>query len=74
MTVSATEFKTHFGKYLKMLALEDIYITKNGKIIAKLVDPHIPAVDSISGILAGKVSDSLDSHAVREDRLSEYVF
>ena len=29
MTVSVTEFKTHFGKYLKMLALEDIYITKN---------------------------------------------
>ncbi len=73
MTVTATEFKTNFGKYLEMLMLEDIYITKNGKTIAKLVNPHVSAVDSISGILSGKVSDNLDRHSIREERLSKYA-
>ena len=36
MVVSATEFKVNFGKYLSMLATEDIFITKNGKKIAKV--------------------------------------
>ena len=73
MTVTATEFKTNFGKYLEMLMLEDIYITKNGKTIAKLVNPHVSAVDSISGILSGKASDNLDRHSIREERLSKYA-
>lgn len=55
-TVTATEFKTNLGKYLDMLPHEDIFITKNGKTVAKLVNPHVSAVDSISGILTGKVS------------------
>ena len=73
MVVTATEFKTNFGKYLDLLPLEDIFITRNGKTIAKLVNPHISAVDSISGILAGKVPADLDRHSVREDRLEKYA-
>lgn len=73
MTVTATEFKTNFGKYLDMLMFEDIFITKNGKPVAKLVNPHVSAVDSISGILAGKVPSDMDRHSFREDRLSKYA-
>lgn len=32
MTVTATEFKTNFGKYLNLSAKEDIFTTPNGKI------------------------------------------
>ena len=73
MTVTATEFKTNFGRYLDLLPFEDIFITKNGKPVAKLVDPHVSAVDSISGILAGKVSADLDRKTIREDRLAGYA-
>ena len=73
MFVTATEFKTNFGKYLDMLPLEDIFITKNGKTVAKLVNPHVSAVDSISGILAGKVSDDLDRKSLRGDRMERYA-
>ncbi len=31
------------------------YITRNGKTIAKVVNPQISAVDSIRGLLAGAV-------------------
>ena len=36
MKVNATDMKNYFGRYLKKCAEEDIYITKNDKIIAKL--------------------------------------
>ena len=36
MLVSATEFKSNIGKYLSLVATEDIFITRNGKNIAKL--------------------------------------
>ena len=36
MFVTATEFKTNLGKYLEMARKQDIFITKNGKNIARL--------------------------------------
>ncbi len=36
MIVTATEFKTNLGKYLEMATSQDIFITKNGKSIARL--------------------------------------
>ena len=46
MVVTATEFKTNFGKYLAMIKNEDIFISRNGKIVAKIVNPQMSAVDS----------------------------
>lgn len=54
MTVTATEFKTNFGKYLAMVAQQDIFIMKNGKTVAKLTNPAVDKVavlDSLVGIL-----------------------
>lgn len=71
MVVTATEFKTNFGKYLELVAQEDVFITRNGKTIAKVVNPQISAVDSLRGLLKGAPSD-LDQNTVREERLSKY--
>ena len=37
------------------------------------VNPDASVVDSISGILAGKVSEDIDSHSLREDKLKKYT-
>ena len=71
MIVTATEFKTNFGKYMDMIAKEDVFITRNGKIIAKVVNPQISAVDSLRGILKAAPSD-IDLDSLREERLSKY--
>ncbi len=71
MIVTATEFKTNFGKYLELIAKEDVFITRNGKIIAKVVNPQISAVDSLRGILKDVPAD-LDLDSIREERLSKY--
>ncbi len=72
MVVTATEFKTNFGKYLDMLLSEDIFITRNGKTIAKVVNPNVSAVDTISGLLEGKLPDNFDAKSLREERLGKY--
>ena len=54
MTITATEFKTNFGKYLALAMHQDIYITKNGKNIAKLTNPaadKAAVLDSLVGII-----------------------
>lgn len=71
--VTATEFKLNLGHYLELVLTEDIWITKNGKTVAKLINPNVSAVDSISGILKGKVSADTDRHSLREERTSRYV-
>ena len=73
MQVTATEFKLNLGKYLELVLTEDIWVTKNGRTVAKLINPNVSAVDSISGVLAGKVPADLDRHALCEERLSKYA-
>lgn len=73
MVVTATEFKTNFGKYLDLLLSEDIYITRNGKTVAKMVNPNVRAVDTLSGLLAGKLPEDFDAKTLREERLDRDV-
>ena len=72
MQITATEFKLNLGHYLKLVATEDIWISKNGKPIAKLVNPNVSAVDSISGILKGKVSEETDRDSIRDEKAARY--
>ncbi len=71
MVVTATEFKTNFGKYLDIIAREDVFITRNGKTVAKVVNPQVSAVDSLRGMLKEVPSD-IDLNSLREERLLKY--
>lgn len=54
MLITATELKKNMGKYLILAATDDIYITKNGKRIAKLTSPttdKVVLLDSLVGII-----------------------
>ena len=59
MVITATELKSKLGKYLGLAAAEDIFITKNGKVVAKLSNPHQDRVDlakSLFGILPAEIT------------------
>ena len=71
MVVTATEFKANFGKYLELITKEDVFITRNGKTVAKVVNPQVSAVDSLRGMLSGAASD-IDTDSLREERLLKY--
>lgn len=54
MSVTETELKNNLRKYLELSATEDIFITKNGKVIAKLTNPYqnrVETAKSLFGIL-----------------------
>lgn len=54
MSVTATELKNNLGKYLLLSATEDVFITKNGKVVAKLTNPYqdrVKTAKSLFGIL-----------------------
>ena len=70
MIVTTAEFKTDLDKYIEMTAVEDIFITKDGKTVAKLVNPKISAVESLRGIL--KNAGEIDVRKEREERLGKY--
>ena len=73
MQVTATEFKINFGKYLSMLSEEDIFITKNGKTVARVTNPNVSAVEKLSGLLAGAGFEEIGTKDLREERLSRYA-
>lgn len=72
MIVTATEFKTNLGKYLEMAATQDIFITKNGKNIARLTSPAVnklALLDELVGIVPQE--RTMNENAIREERLSK---
>lgn len=69
MSITATELKENLGKYLAMAADEDIYITRNGKVVAKLSSPYQDLVN-VAKSLAGIIPDDITLEEAREERLS----
>ena len=69
MNVTATELKLNLGKYLLLAATQDIYITRNGKTIAKLVSPYQDRVDTVDALL-GSVPDTITLEEARKERLN----
>lgn len=70
MSITATELKLNLSKYLLLAEQEDIYITRNGKVVAKLTNPYQDRVDlakSLFGILPADIT----LEEAREERLGK---
>lgn len=70
MSITATELKKNLGKYLLLAATTDIFITRNGKVVAKLTNPHQDRVD-IAKSLFGVISDDITLESSKEERLDQ---
>ena len=69
MSITATELKSNLSKYLLLAASEDIYITRNGKTIAKLTNPYQDRLD-IAESLFGSVPSTMTLEEACEERLN----
>jgi prevent-host-death family protein len=70
MLITATELKSNIGKYLVLAATHDIYITKNGKNIAKLTSAtadKVALLDSLVGIVT---DESITMDNIKKERLA----
>jgi prevent-host-death family protein len=70
MVVTATGLKANMGQYLNIVSEDDVYITKNGKVVAKLSSPaqdKQAILDSLVGITA---HNPVSLEEARKERLS----
>lgn len=70
MSITATELKANLGKYLVLATTEDIFITRNGKTIAKLTSPYKSKLDIVEE-LSGSVPATMTLEEAREERLGK---
>ncbi len=68
MSVTATELKNNLGKYLLLSATEDVFITKNGKIVAKLTNPYQDRVQTAKSLF-GILPENADIEESKKERL-----
>mgnify|MGYP003437023182 FL=1 len=68
MSVTATELKMNLGKYLMLAETEDVFITKNGKVIAKLTNPNADRVE-MARSLFGVIPTDVTVEEARDERL-----
>ena len=69
-TITLSELKTNTGKYITLADEEDIYVTRNGKQVARITSAKInktTAAKALFGILPSDV----DLEKAREERLSK---
>ena len=70
MSITATELKANLSKYLLLSSTEDIYITRNGKVISKLTNPFQQRVD-VAKSLFGVLPADITLEEAREERLNK---
>ena len=70
MSITATELKANLSKYLQLSATEDIYITRNGKVISKLTNPFQERV-AVAKSLFGILPDDITEDEAREEWLKK---
>ena len=71
MTVTATEFKLNLAKYLLLAGTQDIFISKNGKILARLTNPNydkLSLLDNLVGVIPRE--ENIDEDKMKEERLA----
>jgi len=68
MTVSLSELKVNVGKYVDLSDAQDIYITKNGKQVAKIVSTKIDRVAMMESLF-GIIPRDVDMDAERMERI-----
>ena len=68
MTITATELKINLGKYLKIVNNEDIFVKKNGKIIALFSNPNKNRFDILNS-LEGIIPSNVNEDNIKKERL-----
>ena len=69
MSITATEVKLNLGKYLKLAEHEDIFITRNGKVVAKLSNPNTDRTEMAKSLL-GVIPSDITVEEARKERIS----
>ncbi len=68
MQITVSELKTNAGKYIALADEQDIFITKNGKRVAKITSAKVDKMTAAKSLFGLLPSDA-DLETAREERL-----
>ena len=72
--ITATELKNNLGKYLSLSFEEDIYITKNNKMIAVLSNPKKRALEDLCKMSKDvKIDPNLDLDSLLMEEIQKHT-
>lgn len=70
MVITATELKSNLGRYLDLASTEDVLISKNGTLVARLTGPsseRVERMQALFGILPSSVTVD-EARRIREEK------
>lgn len=70
MSITATELKMNLGKYLLLAEKEDVFITRNGKVVAKLTNPYQDRVETAKSLF-GVIPADITLEEAQKERLDK---
>jgi prevent-host-death family protein len=71
MVVSSSDFKANLGQYISHVAeSEPLYITKNGRVVAKLSSPAADGQSVLDGLVGITAANPVSLEEARKDRLA----
>ncbi len=70
MSITTAELELNLSKYLLLAQTEDVFITRNGKVIAKLTNPYQDRVDAARSLF-GVIPSDVTLEEAREERLGK---
>lgn len=68
VNVSVSQLKVNIGKYIDLAEKQDIFITKNGKQVAKIVSTKVNKVEAMKSIF-GAIPSEADLKRSKAERL-----
>jgi len=69
-SITLSQLKTNTGKYISLASEEDIYVTRNGKQVARITSAKINKVAAAKALF-GILPSDVDLNKSRTERLSK---
>jgi antitoxin (DNA-binding transcriptional repressor) of toxin-antitoxin stability system len=70
MVITATELKTNIGHYLSAVSEDEVFITKNGKVVAKLSVPTGTNKSFLTALVGITTKNPVSLEKARKERLA----
>ena len=67
MIITTTQLRENQKEYLDLSLKEDIYITRNGKIFAKITNPYADKI-AVLRSLRGSISSKMSAEEIQDER------
>lgn len=70
MPISAEQVKNNFDEYLRRSMTEDILITVDGRVVAKLVNPNQDKVNIVKSLMGSLPDSGMTVDDIKRERLA----